>query len=189
MGSDLQLIEHVTNNKKNINNKKSIHKIEKYTYLKDDHNQIYRFIKNDFIREVFDTIDRYTLRTISLDFEKNIKLTNNQVGLHVFPNSFSGKDAIDFLVLHKHAKNRKHALHVGRLLSKELSLFHHVIKTEKLEDLETLFYFITNVVERPKKTALRKSGFTRNIFAGMEESEKSLKSLEKNVSDMSLQFR
>ena len=87
------------------------------------------------------------LRLIALEFE-SISLQSNRHNLRLYPKTFRGCDAVDFLLDTKIAKSRSDAVRIGRSLQDEFNLFEHIFREAKFRDEYNCIYHFEESTRR-----------------------------------------
>jgi len=99
------------------------------------------------------------LKTIAKAFEQGVKVSDNRSNLRMYRGTFTGKDAVTFLLESGSASTRGDALEIGRSLAANFNLFHNVSSVCsfaeiepgfecKLHDNEQRIYRFTKVKDR-----------------------------------------
>jgi hypothetical protein len=88
------------------------------------------------------------LKEISIAFEQGVTVKNHRFRSKLFPNTFIGSDAVDFMVVSEIATSRKHAVQIARALTREYNQFEHCMRDHDFEDNHMFYCF----VDKSKRT-------------------------------------
>lgn len=90
-----------------------------------------------------DTSDKAkTIYEIAELFNNGVKVAPLKQRLRTHKRAFRGCDAVDFLVESGIANDRRHAVHIGRRLAREVNLFEHVTRKHLFEDQAHHYVFL-----------------------------------------------
>ena len=74
-------------------------------------------------------------------FESNMKVRDHTYRMRVYKETFTGSEAVDLFQYGGITSSRQDAVLLGRALSAEYNLFHHVVKEHEFEDTDLFFVF------------------------------------------------
>jgi hypothetical protein len=100
-----------------------------------------QLINADILRE------QKMLKFIAMMFEA-IPVQNNRHKMRLYPKSFRGKDAVDFLLESKLADSRHEAIKIARDLQVEFNLFQHVAREFNFRDDSNCLFRFVDVTKR-----------------------------------------
>ena len=108
-----------------------------------------------------------TVDEVAAAFKKGVKVSTNRYRLRTYRQTFTGTEAVDFLVNSSYASSREEAVKIGRQLEEEKKLFEHVHRKQEFKDSRLFYHFLirddSNYAFRthePKgKRLLRMAGF------------------------------
>lgn len=82
------------------------------------------------------------LKEMSIAFEQGVTVKNHRYHLKVYPNTFVGSDAVDFMVGSEIATSRKHAVQIARALIREYNQFEHSTRDHDFQDNYLFYSFV-----------------------------------------------
>jgi hypothetical protein len=87
------------------------------------------------------------LRVIAMMFE-TIPVQKNRQNLRLWPNTFRGKDAVDFVLDCKIAETRQNAVKILKDMQIEFNLFQHVTREHQFRDKEDYLFRFVDIPKR-----------------------------------------
>jgi hypothetical protein len=82
------------------------------------------------------------LRSLAQQFVDGVDVKSNRYRLRTYHNTFTGKDAVSFMVNSEMAKSRDEAVELGKKLGSTFHLFEHVGRDHEFEDKFLFYRFI-----------------------------------------------